>query len=66
MHWAVMTHISEDVECPVCEGTAISLVSGRTCTRCDGTGKIEKELAERLERIRRDLTQRLLDRGLLD
>lgn len=47
-------------ECPVCEGSKVSKVTGRACTRCEGTGVISKELADRLKTIRSDVARRIV------
>ena len=56
------------VDCPVCDGTAVSKYSFTNCQRCDATGKITKELYERLQFISKDLRRKLreLRKGDID
>lgn len=55
-----MNNSLNEVNCPVCDGTQESKVTGKKCTRCEN-GKITKELYDNLMRIRRDLQAKILD-----
>jgi hypothetical protein len=56
---AVKIPIHTLVICPVCDGTTISKYSPTKCQRCNATGKITKEIADRLQRISQHLSQKL-------
>ncbi len=51
------------VDCPVCNGTGTSKVSNRKCSRCN-EGKITKELADLLAKIRGDVGRKLDQSGI--
>jgi hypothetical protein len=50
----------EMAQCPVCQGSKVSLVTGLACTRCNATGQIPQKLAQVLAGIRKDLGAKLL------
>jgi len=57
----IMNNPSDEVNCPVCDGTQESKVTGKKCTRCEN-GKITRQLYENLMSIRKDIQARLLNR----
>jgi ssDNA-binding Zn-finger/Zn-ribbon topoisomerase 1 len=56
-----MSNPSDEVNCPVCNGTQVSKVTNRKCTRCEN-GKITRQLYENLMIIRKDLQAKILER----
>ena len=51
--------LPQEVDCPVCEGTAKSKVTGQPCSLCKTTGKITAERAALLSSIKEDIGERL-------
>lgn len=58
--------LSNPVDCPVCHGTKQNPFDPNNgqCRCCNGVGQISAEKALALARIRKDLAQRLFERGI--